>query len=51
MRFWPVRDQMHFRHWKRREFVTLLGGDGYYVAGWSKPRLASPHFEHVGRLT
>src|SRR5262245_47726219 len=23
---WPVRDRMHFRHWKRRDFITLLGG-------------------------
>src|SRR5215468_5249402 len=23
---WPVRDRMHFRQWKRREFITLLGG-------------------------
>src|SRR6516225_9399857 len=22
----PVRDRMHFRQWKRREFITLLGG-------------------------
>src|SRR6516165_4811222 len=22
----PVRDRMHFRHWKRRDFITLLGG-------------------------
>src|SRR5262245_14365630 len=23
---WPVRDRMHFRKWKRREFITLFGG-------------------------
>src|SRR5262249_20697282 len=22
----PERDRMHFRQWKRREFITLLGG-------------------------
>src|SRR5215475_6707024 len=22
----PVRDRMHFRQWKRREVITLLGG-------------------------
>src|SRR5262249_17319931 len=22
----PVRDRMHFRQWKRRDFITLLGG-------------------------
>src|SRR5262245_58303887 len=22
----PPRDRMHFRQWKRREFITLLGG-------------------------
>src|SRR5262249_23563070 len=26
MRSRPVRDRMHFRQWKRREFMTLLGG-------------------------
>ena len=26
MRSRPVRDRMHFRQWKRREFITLLGG-------------------------
>src|SRR5262245_13761708 len=24
--FWPVRDRMHFRQWKRRDFITLIGG-------------------------
>src|SRR5262249_28876140 len=24
--FWPVRDRMHFRQVKRREFMSLLGG-------------------------
>ena len=23
---WPVRDRMHFRQLKRREFIALLGG-------------------------
>jgi hypothetical protein len=26
MRSRPVRDRMHFRQWKRREFISLLGG-------------------------
>src|SRR5260370_13854419 len=25
MRFWPVRDRMHFRRWKRRQVIRLLG--------------------------
>src|SRR5262245_24424321 len=26
MRSRPARDRMHFRQWKRREFITLIGG-------------------------